>query len=260
MNVDEIDCRLIEQGSWVEQVEWLAEVDSTNRFLANETMTGRNLPVLVGANTQTAGRGRGSNSWWSAPGSLTFSIVFDPQQFAIPTSFLPRMSLSTGMAVRKTVARWLPESNVQVKWPNDVYVQGRKVAGLLIESHPASPSLLIVGIGLNVNNSLQSAPQQLQAKATSIVDMSGSEASRTDVLIQLLEDLEHEWNRIATASDFLEDYRNHCYLSGRNILVNDGVDEIGGLCEGVDAEGALLVRLPVGVQRIFAGTIEVIGE
>ena len=170
------------------------------------------------------------------------------------------MSLSTGMAVRKTVARWLPESLVQVKWPNDVYVQGRKIAGLLIESHPSSPNLLIVGIGLNVNNSLRSAPQQLQEKGTSIIDVSASEASRTDVLIQLLQDLEFEWKRIATASDFLEEYRNHCYLSGRSILVNDGVDEIGGLCEGVDADGALLVRLPVGVQRVFAGTIEVIGE
>ena len=100
------------------------------------------------ADQQRAGRGRAQNRWWSAPGSLTFSLVVDGHDWNLSARSWPRISLGTSLAV-SDVLRWIvPTENVQLKWPNDVFVRSKKVCGILVESSPQCPSFLVIGVGI----------------------------------------------------------------------------------------------------------------
>jgi BirA family biotin operon repressor/biotin-[acetyl-CoA-carboxylase] ligase len=165
------------------QVEWHAEIGSTNtRALELATAVDQPTPLLIGADRQTAGRGRGGNRWWSTTGALTFSLVLDPtEDFLGPDvppltpAHWPRLSLVAALALCHELERLIPEITAQLKWPNDVHVAGRKLAGILVEtaSSPGSTPRLVLGMGVNVNNSLRDAPPELQATACSLIDLMG---------------------------------------------------------------------------------------
>jgi biotin-(acetyl-CoA carboxylase) ligase len=111
------------------------------------------LPHLVLAQRQTAGRGRGANRWWAADGALTFSLVLAAPPDRLPPDRWPQVALVAGLAVCDALRSLAPAAELRVKWPNDVFLAGRKVCGILSESVPGWRDRLVVGIGVNVNNS-----------------------------------------------------------------------------------------------------------
>src|SRR3569623_3093066 len=117
-------------------------------------------PLLILADRQTAGRGRGDHRWWAAEGSLTFSLVFDPTQFSLPREVWPRITLTAAVAMCETALRFAPGTPCGLKWPNDVLFDGRKLCGILAvvpATRGSAQQRMILGLGVNVTNSLAQA-------------------------------------------------------------------------------------------------------
>ncbi|RMF99945.1 MAG: biotin--[acetyl-CoA-carboxylase] ligase, partial [Planctomycetota bacterium] len=152
-------------------IEYHREIGSTNdRAKEPEVRVSADRPWLITAERQTAGRGRGSNRWWTGEGSLAFTIVF-PSPAELPTRQFGLLALAAGAAVCEVVADVVDKAEgassivVGMRWPNDVYLAERKVCGILVE---IADGKLIVGIGVNVNNSAKQAPAELQARVVSL--------------------------------------------------------------------------------------------
>ena len=244
------------------------------------------MPCLIGADLQTRGRGRNQHAWWTARGGLTFSLLLEPERFGIHPHQWPLLSIATGLSICRLLERELPEPGsagllqpqpksftrhkilagredpeclqyeVRLKWPNDVYVNGRKICGILLETIPEFPTVLIVGIGLNVNNSISTAGTELQRTATSLRDLTGDWADRTEILLRSLRVFEEELQGLGQNDPtFIPRCRKRCYLTGRRLEVRDVLTELAGTCLGIDDDGALRIMTESGPQRIFAGEI-----
>jgi BirA family biotin operon repressor/biotin-[acetyl-CoA-carboxylase] ligase len=245
--------------TFVREVRYFDTIRSTND-VALESCGDQELatPWLVVAAEQTAGRGRGSNRWWSARGSLTFSVVIAPAALGLHERDWPTMSLTTGLAVCLAIGRLATDQQTALKWPNDVYLQNKKVSGVLLEVGPRTAGRLVLGVGINVNNSFDGAPEELSA-ATSLIDVTGVEIQLTRVLIDVLCELEDQLTRLARHDPELAvDWQNACMLRGRSIEVEAGSTRESGRCQGIDKDGALLLSTDRGIRRLFSGTVRVV--
>ena len=253
---DDLDRILSETD--LEKVEFHPKLPSTNDRAAELVKTLSDIPpCLVLTEYQTAGRGRHSNHWWSGPGSLTFSFVCDVTQFGLTPKDLPQLSLATALAVRAGLSAIDASCVFQVKWPNDVYLHSKKVAGLLLESTPKSPNTLIVGVGINVNNSILDAPQELQTRATSVFDVTGHRFELANLLIQILHQISSYYRRLSNGKLQVQpEWQPHCLLTGRDLRLQLGSQQVNGRCQGVDQHGALLLYSDGHTKRFFSGTIE----
>jgi BirA family biotin operon repressor/biotin-[acetyl-CoA-carboxylase] ligase len=240
----------------VRRVAFFKSLDSTNDFALRELAAGDiSEPLLVLAEHQTSGRGRGSNQWWAAPGALTFSLVVDGRTWDLSTRNWPRISLATSLAVCEALGTALPNEKLQLKWPNDVYLRSKKICGILVESSPRNPHCVVIGIGINVNNSLAAAPQALRDTAIAVCDIAGT-ANRTELLILVLNHLADRLPRLASQDFSLSDnWASHCILQGRTVCVQSGAQKFVGVCQGIDDDGALLLQSDAGLQRCFAGVV-----
>jgi BirA family transcriptional regulator, biotin operon repressor / biotin---[acetyl-CoA-carboxylase] ligase len=244
----------------VRRIEYHVELPSTNDFalrLLRDDEPG-DLPILVLAARQTRGRGRGDHRWWSSEGALTFSLLtaLDPRE--LPLERRPLLALAVGRAVRDALGEMLPTAVVQLKWPNDVYLNGRKVCGILIEL-PARPAdLCVIGIGVNVNNSFHAAPVEIRERAISLADATDRPAYElTDVLISILQHFEAEMQTLVRQPEAIVDrWQKHCMLTGRWIGLRTETQCTWGHCRGIDWTGRLIIDTPQGPQTFSSGTIE----
>ncbi len=167
----------------------LSEVDSTNAF-ANQLLSSQPAEgTVVRAAYQSAGRGQQSNVWLSqANANLTFSLILHPKFLAPQRAFALNKVVS--LALHQCIQELLPDRTVSVKWPNDILVDGKKVAGILIENHLDQHGIKasIVGIGLNVNQ--VNFPDELSGKASSLSLEAGRQFDLDAVFTSLLEHLE----------------------------------------------------------------------
>ena len=260
--MDELDVRHLPATTFVRQIRAFDETESTNSVaLAWSTQLGpEELPALVIAERQTAGRGRGANRWWSGYGALTFSLLIEPEWHGIARARWPTLSLAVGGAIAVAVRSVLPMADVRVKWPNDVYVNGRKACGVLIESPPTNAQRLVVGIGLNVNNSLAAAPEDVRQRAIALCDVREAELSRNELLTAVLRQLESDLAALAENSLALVNrWRRDCYLTGRSVVITDSGRTIAGTCLGIDDDAALRVQTGHHIERLFSGVVTDVG-
>jgi BirA family biotin operon repressor/biotin-[acetyl-CoA-carboxylase] ligase len=150
---------------------WLETVGSTNDrakdwIRAAEATT--QTPFWIGAERQTAGRGRGDHSWAAWNGALTFSLAARWRDFRLTRSESAELSLRVADAVASTARDFAPSAEIWVKPPNDVYVRDRKLAGILIESPNAE--FVVVGVGVNVGNRSIDAPEELRERVVSLAE------------------------------------------------------------------------------------------
>lgn len=225
---------------------------STNADLVAALQAGRSAAgSVIAAAEQTAGRGRMGRAWASPPGttvSVSVALAAPPQQ----AGFLP---LLTGLAVTQAVAAAGAGGAAALKWPNDVLVGGRKVAGILAE---AAHSAVVVGCGINVSMGESDLPVP---EATSLL-LAGVVVDRTDMLIVVLTRLHREYERWseagfdATASGLLARYRAACATLGRDVTVHlpDG-REVAGRANDVDAAGRLVLAAIGGSRVLTAGDV-----
>lgn len=240
--------------SELEGVEHFDELSSTNdRAIQRAVDPHCPTPLLVLAQRQTAGRGRGSHRWESALGSLTFSLIVP-----IDAPLLPFASLAAGLAVCEALQPFVPDERcLQLKWPNDILIGGKKVCGILIEAPARSAPRRIVGIGINVNNSMEAAPTPLVREAVAVVDIARKQIPLFNLLGQVVPRLLSRFDALDHSRlTLVEHWRERCFLTGRIVQVRQGNQITAGLCQGIDQEGALLIETDTGRKRCSTGTVE----
>jgi BirA family biotin operon repressor/biotin-[acetyl-CoA-carboxylase] ligase len=256
-NFSPADLERILAETWVDRVDYRQEMASTNsRALQLATERAECRCLLVLTDNQSAGRGRGANTWWSERGALTFSVLFRTPDFDLPISRWPQLSLTVGLAVCEAIEGLLPDAAVAIKWPNDVYLRGRKVSGVLVEAADGSRGSLVLGIGINVNNSLERAPPELRDKAIALCDAADAELQLVDILIAVLQRIAARMEWLAAGIDDLQEiWSRRSLLTGRQVEIELPTRRITGLCRGIDRDGALLVDTDAGLERCLAGVV-----
>jgi BirA family biotin operon repressor/biotin-[acetyl-CoA-carboxylase] ligase len=256
-----IDAERILHETFVARIEHHATLGSTNERAAQAAADGaRELPLLIVADQQTAGRGRGSNRWWTGPGGLAMSLLVNREQLSAPTrSRAPMVALAAAVAVAESVAPLLAGHQVGLAWPNDVLVGRRKLAGILIEA--LADGRHIVGIGINTNNSAADAPPELRRQAATLRDLTGRPHDHTGLLIGLLGRLERNFAglacdgpRIAARADAL------CLQHGRALRAEQGRRTLTGVCRGIAPDGALRLETAAGQQLLYSGVLRPVAE
>lgn len=241
--------------TFVREIDFHWELDSTNSHAIQRAEEPDLLtPLLVLAERQTAGRGRGANQWWSAAGALTFSVVVSLD--SLPHDKIPQMSLTVGLAICQALEQLAPLADFSLKWPNDVYLNAKKLSGILIELPRHQPPRAVIGVGVNVNNSVASAGGEVAERAIALCDALAAEHDLTEVLILCLQHLETRLEQLAThPRELLDQWRAYHLLSGQQIEVDTYGRTIQGTCLDLDEDGALLIETRSGIERCLGGVI-----
>ncbi|MHC5036010.1 MAG: biotin--[acetyl-CoA-carboxylase] ligase [Planctomycetota bacterium] len=233
----------------------LPEIDSTNAEALRRVAEGSATHGLtLVAEAQTAGRGREENVWFSPPGAgLWLSVVLS---LKLPGDRVPLITQVTGVQVARALERAL-EVSPRVKWPNDLHLEGRKVAGILTEarSMEGEPTFAAVGIGINVNPRNSDFPPPLQSTATSLRIHTGAPLDRAPLLDAVLDALQEGCEALATGdlTDLEKALRSRSAVLGKSVRVREG-DEFftGRVVEQSLAEG-LVLETDAGDRRRFRG-------
>lgn len=261
MTTGNINLEAVQSSTFIKTVEWFAEIDSTNSYSVRTVEQVRALPALVGADSQNSGRGRGGNQWWGSQGSLTFSVIMAPADYGIRQQQWPLLSLLVGLSIAEALASFAGHANVQLKWPNDVYLEGRKICGILIETAPTRSEIVIVGVGVNVSNSFEQAPAEVRSRATSLAEQTRVETTAEQVLVATLQQLQRVVERFETeAAELLNCYRERCFLTGKQLAIDSPQSVVTGTCLGIDDDGALRLMTADGMQRVLAGSVTILED
>ena len=229
------------RGRFGRPFHWVEETETTQGMFAPDDPEG----AVAAADHQTAGRGRLGRTWTAPPGTaITTSILLRPPA-RVP---IQQLSLVGGLAVAETVEAAL-DLSAQIKWPNDVMVDRRKVAGILAE---AKGGVVVLGIGLNVNQTREQLPPDTPTPAASLRTVDGRERDRSPLLADLLVRLEQHYDAwVADGLDAVFDgIGSRDFLRGRRIRV-DGTEGVAG---GLDRAGRLLV----GGRPVESGEVELV--
>jgi BirA family biotin operon repressor/biotin-[acetyl-CoA-carboxylase] ligase len=236
-------------------IHYFETLASTND-LAKE-LGAKNAPegTLVVAEGQTAGRGRLGRQWDSPPGGgLYVSLLLRP---GLPPTEMPQITLTVAVAVARAI-RHITGLVPGIKWPNDLLLEGKKVAGILTEMETESDQIryLVVGLGLNINN--QEFPADLKSSATSLALAAGRTFPRLEILQSWLHEFEDLYERFL-AREFpgiLEEWKTYTVTLGHHVTVRQGPWEISGLALEVAPDGALLIQTETGeILRVTSGEV-----
>ncbi len=222
---------------------------STMDVAKQEAQLGAVEGTVVIADEQTMGRGRIKRVWLSPKGSIALSIILYPSVVNLPSlimlaSLAVAHSIETGTGLRS-----------QIKWPNDVLINDRKVCGILIESSVRGNIVdyAIIGIGINVNLRLSDFPE-IQSIATSLSAELGRDVSRLRVIRQLLIEVERLYLALQTGGSIYEEWRDSLVTLGRRVQIKSGKTIYEGVAESVARDGSLLLRHSNGnLSKIVAG-------
>jgi BirA family biotin operon repressor/biotin-[acetyl-CoA-carboxylase] ligase len=240
------------------QIHHCYKVGSTNTAAMAAAASGAPEGSVFLAEEQTAGRGRGAHSWDSARSAGIYcSVVFRPQ--LAPAEVLV-MALAAGLAVRAAIRQVNELVHPDLKWPNDVLIGSRKVAGILTEMNAEATRVryVVVGIGINVNHA--SFPEELTDQATSLQMVTGSEWSRVELTAALLKSLEQEYRALTQHSDARQSIlrrfsEQSSWVRGKPVRIEENGSTVDGITEGLDERGFLQVRTSQGVQTVLSGTV-----
>jgi BirA family biotin operon repressor/biotin-[acetyl-CoA-carboxylase] ligase len=267
----------IEQFEFFRSVQWLDQVDSTNRHLDRQIKAGQVLlPCIAVADEQSAGVGRGSNRWFSPQGCLMFSMaiehtMLDPANTPQRLAMLP---LRVGLALAQSLEP-LVRSQPKVKWPNDVVVEDRKISGILIESQTVgsqtvgsqtvgSMGYAIIGIGINCTVEFDQAPEEVRRHAVSLhqvlANRDQEQASCESVLLGFLRSWFDLQEICASEPDWIErNWPAWDWLADREIQVQQPTKTWHGRADGIGSDGSLrLIDSQAIRHTILSGTVRVL--
>jgi BirA family transcriptional regulator, biotin operon repressor / biotin---[acetyl-CoA-carboxylase] ligase len=239
-----------DDGLW-RDVTVVPQTGSTNADLLEQARAGAAEGLVLVAEEQTAGRGRLGRTWSAPAGAaLTFSVLLRPS--GVPPARLGWLPLLTGVAVA-TAVRAQAGVPASLKWPNDVLVGERKLAGILAEAHGDA---VVVGVGLNVTP----RPAELPVPAaTSLLIEGAASTDRTSLLAAILTELAQRyrtWRADPDAPGLRADYLRWSATVGREVRVElPGGARLSGTAEDVDEVGRLVVRTPDNLVRVGAGDV-----
>ena len=229
--------------------EW-TEIDSTNEEARRLAVAGEHGPVWLRADRQTAGRGRRGRAWESPTGNLAATLLIAPGK---PASECAQLSFVTAVAAADAASGFAPNADIKVKWPNDVLANGKKLAGILLESASGGDgalTFLAIGVGMN----LVHFPAGTEFPATSLAALGVSAPSPSAALAQLAAHFA-KWYDIWMTSGFtpIQDaWLARAAGLGSRIRARLTHEETSGVFEGIDNTGALILREAQGRTRIIA--------
>lgn len=228
----------------------LDEVDSTNAEARRRLGAPR--PLWIAARRQTAGRGRQGRGWASPPGNLAATLLIGRDE---PPAMLARLSFHTALAVADLFAHFAPRADIATKWPNDVLLNGRKAAGILLENlGPGGGHKANLAIGIGINLAHHPDPAECRWPPTSLAAETGRAPAFDEALAVLAARLDH-WLGVTDFAAVRAAWLARAAHLGRRIEVRLPNATVTGIFEDVDAEGALVLRTPQGPRRITAGDV-----
>ncbi len=233
------------------------EIDSTNLEARRRAEAGETGPLWITAGVQTAGRGRRGRSWETSRGNLAATLLVVTDKSPAEAA---QLSFVAAFAIRALAERYTPASLLRFKWPNDVLIDGRKLSGILIESGRNAAGLLWLAIGMGVN--LAHAPQNVERPATSIADHLKAGVLAPPGPAEALGALSEAFVRYTALwmregfQPLREEWLKGAAGIGQPCLARLDRETVEGVAEGMDSDGALLLRLPDrSLRRISAGDV-----
>lgn len=234
------------------EFEYRISTGSTNDDVLRLAGNGAPHGTTLVADEQLRGRGRHGASWFAPAGdNLTFSVLLRPALEAARCTVLP---LLAGLAVRDAIASRVG-GTVTIKWPNDVWVDGKKIAGILVESVMRGAKLTAAVVGIGVNVETKEFPRDLSPTATSLALASATNLEKVELFVDVLASLEGRMARMV-AGGFEEQLQELNRVDGLREREVD-VDGVRGTAVGIGTGGVLLVRTEAGVVRCIAGRVTV---
>jgi len=237
----------------VDQIRVFGEIDSTNDEARRMIMSGLTGSNLIIANTQTSGRGRRGRKWVSPAGGIYISLTWPLHESLIKPQAL---SLVSAISVKQSLESW-SQVPLKLKWPNDLLVEGKKLAGILLELQTSKPTDHIV-FGIGINYSLTNAQKKsIDREVTDVKELTEKLPEREEIVVSictnLIENSRRFFNqgfdhfkRIWNASD--------CYL-GSNIVIKSGKSEKLGKSLGINGQADLIIETDLGQESISSGEI-----
>ena len=241
---DNLETRFIGQ-----RVIYYSHLASTMEVAKREAQQGATEGTVVIADEQTAGKGRLKRVWLSPKGNIALSIILCPS-----VAHLPSLIMLASLAVVHSIEA-VTGLKSQIKWPNDVLINGRKVCGILIENEVQGNivNYAIIGIGINVNLRRADFPE-IRLTATSLSDEMQRDVSRLSLIRHLLVDMERLYLTLQAGESIYEEWRDNLVTLGRRIRVESGKTTYEGIAESVAKDGSLLLRHSDGsLTKIVTG-------
>jgi BirA family transcriptional regulator, biotin operon repressor / biotin---[acetyl-CoA-carboxylase] ligase len=239
---------------------FFSKTESTNSLIFKLAEQGASEGTSVFADCQTKGKGRMKRQWQSPPGvNLYASVILKPE---IDPALSPAITLMAGVAVAELLSSYCP-ATVNLKWPNDILVNNKKICGILSEIKTVGKKIqfIIVGIGLNVNIKRTDFPYPLNEIATSLREEKGTDLSRIEIAVKLFDNLSKYYNIFLTEGfgSIRERWIHYSMMTGKYCEVECGRDVCRGVVSGIDDDGALVIDTEDGaVRRIIAGDASII--
>lgn len=247
------------RGRFGKPLRYYPSIGSTNEEAMRWANEGAPEGAVVGADHQTAGRGRWGRTWSSAPGNLLqTSAVLRPN---LPVLDAGVITTSIGVACARAVEE-VSGLEIGLKWPNDVNIAGRKVAGILVESRVDDRGIIttaIAGVGINANWPIEEMPDEIRERATSISVATGVAVDRLELLVAYLAALEEVYGLIKTdrRDEVVVEAVMRSEILERDVTVRflDG-STMAGRASGIDPSGALKLETAEGTKLVHVGEIE----
>jgi BirA family biotin operon repressor/biotin-[acetyl-CoA-carboxylase] ligase len=238
-------------------IQVFKETTSTNDVIEKLARDGVREGVVVFAESQTRGRGRLGRKWVSpANKGLWFSVLLRPDLHPQETT---QLTVASATALRRAI---IAQTGLrpEIKWPNDILIGGKKVAGILTELSAELDRVkhIILGIGVDVNVAADELPPEVRQLATSLKIEAGAHISRVELAAEILRELDRDYARICAGkfSGVADEWEAGCATIGKNVTVQMGDRKISGCAESLDDDGALLVRTQHGhLERVIGGDV-----
>ena len=237
------------------------KLSSTNATAKEQAQEGAREGTTIIAETQTEGKGRLNRRWFSPKGGIWLSVILRPR---ITVENAAKMTLTTSLAVANTI-RKLYGLRAQVKWPNDVQINNKKVSGVLaaLRLKGRAVDYVIIGIGINANFALSSLPSDLQTTATTLKEVSKKDVDVEELVSVLLKEFEDCYKRFIENEfeDLLLQWRSMASFLGKKVEIVSLKERLCGVAVDVDRNGELIIGLEDGNNRnIVSGDVIVIED
>jgi len=239
---------------------YMGTTESTQNEVAVYGKSGAAEGLAVGAGYQSQGRGRLNREWISTEGSsILVSVLLRPHK-----DYVDHIVIMAALALEAFIGDLNRNIPVEIKWPNDILIQGKKVAGILVErinsDQPGVNDIVILGMGINMNLDTSKIPE-ISGMSTSIYNFTGEKIDLVNGYKILFENLEKYYESLKMGTDLLSIWKNKLITIGKPVKITNGAEEFSGIAEGVDDRGSLIVRRKDGSHTsVIAGDALIVSE
>ncbi len=258
LHSDDLLARLGDSQKIGRDIRVFQETTSTNDVVERLARDGIAEGVVVFAESQTKGRGRLGRRWVSPSGKgLWFSILLRP---TLSPQFITQITVASAVSLRRAIKQ-ITGLTPEIKWPNDLLLNGLKIAGILTElsAEPDMIKHVILGIGVDVNLTSEDLPKELEGVATSLRIVTGRRLDRSGLAVQFLQQFERDYALLHSGrfEELADEWAEACSTLGKIVTIQTPGRLLQGRVEALDQDGALLLRTEFGrLERVLAGIVQ----